>query len=849
MVEVLVMVPEPVRLYNPNGPDRVAVVSVEPSSADEDAYLIRVGRGAQSTHLTGGTTYGPYDEEELEPLFIEAVEMLRGEGFQPSGLHALLTALQSSDAGTRARAAARLGWRRETEAVDALLAALPNAVDDTCALLDALGAIGDTKAITVLREYASRKLLSRRRSAVEALRNLDDEEGLDEARQRALERLPDSLCSLLDTLGEEEATASVDRLVQAVKGLDAQTSGLALDTLYELATPLPVAAVRRLLGQTRFDRPHVWRYVKSVFKRSMLRHDYETFGLLAHEIEAQGRTTTGTTAIVKSGYDGVQRQSSIFRQRTQFYLRRLAWRYLRLLARHRAKTYPYAAAAAIIPYSPKDAEKAQDLLGPYASCYLLHRVAFGESKRFVLDNWRLAFRYANARAMRSIPDNREEKYPELWDAEPRAYLRVLGAARLPEAHVFAVQALSTERLRLAVLQTADHEEVLALLHAPYEPTVELGLHELDRRFDPDHPDWSLLELVLADERPLVSDMGKRWVRRTAPVWTRDADRIVTFLGAANSDMRALVIELARAALHQLPEVRQQLALRLLTLLRRPESAPGAHEGYGQLARLALLDEMGAVLSLEDIMALVTAGSPSAQAVGGELLARRPEAVGELGLERLVAMASADVAHVRAAAHHLIRSAAEELKRDPSPLFVLVESEWPDTRNLAFDLLRTVVHPEALGLDGVTGLIDSNRLDVQAVGCDLVQQHFESLPAEELIYRLAEHPHPALRPFTIELIVNHLPAGPGPFERVQEFFRGGLYDLWPSRQVKRALIDFLGVRGLKDERQAKVAAGLLQELLHVQGRADFERALEALVRLKIAYPELETNIRLRQEGLA
>src|SRR3954452_22696640 len=195
-VVVLVMVPEPVRLYNPNGPDRVAVVSVESSASDENAYLLRVGRGARSTRLSGGTTYGPYDEEELESLFIEAIETLRGEGFLPSGLHAVLAALQNPGVDVRARAAARLGWHRETEAVDALLAALPNAVDDTCAILDALGAIGDTKAVPVLREYAGRKLLSSRRSAVEALRNLGDEEALDEARQRALERLPDSLRSL-----------------------------------------------------------------------------------------------------------------------------------------------------------------------------------------------------------------------------------------------------------------------------------------------------------------------------------------------------------------------------------------------------------------------------------------------------------------------------------------------------------------------------------------------------------------------------------------------------------------------------------------------------------------------------
>src|SRR5262249_20194365 len=402
------MVPEPVRLFNPNGPDRVAVVSVETSATDESAYLIRVGRGARSTRLTGGTTYGPYAEDELEPLFIEAVETLRGEGFLPGGLHALLLNLQSPDARTRARAAARLGWRRATPTVDGLLAALPQAVDDTSAILDALGAIGDTKAVSVLREYAGRKLLSRRRSAVEALRNIGDDEGLDEARKRALERLPDSVRSLLNSLGEEDDTsASIDRVTQAVKALDAQTSGLALDTLYELATPLPVAVVRRVIDQTRFDRPHIWRYVKSVFKRSMLRHDYETFGLIAHAIEALGRTTTGTTATVKSGYDGVQRQSSIFRQKTQHYLRRLSWRYLRLLARHRPKAYPHAAAEAIIHYSPKDAEKPQDLTGPYASCYLLHRIAFGESKRFALDNWRLAFRYVNARAMRSVPDKRE----------------------------------------------------------------------------------------------------------------------------------------------------------------------------------------------------------------------------------------------------------------------------------------------------------------------------------------------------------------------------------------------------------------------------------------------------------
>src|SRR5882757_6965367 len=133
------MVPVILRLFHPQGPDRVAVVSVELSAQGD--FLIRLGRGPSSDRLTQGTTYGPYTETDLDVPHAELIDSLRTEGFFRSGLHALLTALQDGASAVRARAAARLGWRRDTEAVDALLAALPRAVDDVCAILDALGEI------------------------------------------------------------------------------------------------------------------------------------------------------------------------------------------------------------------------------------------------------------------------------------------------------------------------------------------------------------------------------------------------------------------------------------------------------------------------------------------------------------------------------------------------------------------------------------------------------------------------------------------------------------------------------------------------------------------------------------
>src|SRR6185503_3928053 len=181
------MIPDPVRMFRPQGTDRVAIVSAEPSTQGGQ-YLVRLGRGPRFSRLAGGTTYGPYPEDDVAGAMAELVDQLRGEGFLRSGLHALLSDLRSNDSAVRGRAALRLGWRRDPEAVDPLLAALPNAVDDVCCILDALGGLSDTKAVSVLREYAGRKLLSRRRSAVEALRLLDDDEGLTEANQRAMER-------------------------------------------------------------------------------------------------------------------------------------------------------------------------------------------------------------------------------------------------------------------------------------------------------------------------------------------------------------------------------------------------------------------------------------------------------------------------------------------------------------------------------------------------------------------------------------------------------------------------------------------------------------------------------------
>ncbi|MEJ7636999.1 MAG: macro domain-containing protein, partial [Singulisphaera sp.] len=144
--------PGPGAALQREGPDRVAVVSAEPAVGRADTFLIRLAR-AGSRQALPRKRFGPYPAPEVPGRIAEVVDALRSEGSAP-GLAAMLEGLDSPDSAVRARppsGSAGVG----PEAVGPLLDALPRAVDDTCAILDASGPSA-TRAIPALRDYATR---------------------------------------------------------------------------------------------------------------------------------------------------------------------------------------------------------------------------------------------------------------------------------------------------------------------------------------------------------------------------------------------------------------------------------------------------------------------------------------------------------------------------------------------------------------------------------------------------------------------------------------------------------------------------------------------------------------------
>ncbi len=58
----------------------------------------------------------------------------------------------------------------------------------------------------------------------------------------------------------------------------------------------------------------------------------------------------------------------------------------------------------------------------------------------------MSFRFTDSMQVKPPEGVREESIPELWDALPKAYLRLLSAAALPDVHEFEHRAIKRTQL-------------------------------------------------------------------------------------------------------------------------------------------------------------------------------------------------------------------------------------------------------------------------------------------------------------------------------------------------------------------------------------------------------------------
>lgn len=834
-----------VRFFSMTQSPACVMLSLEPApQAGHDAYYVREASGLVPNKLTAGTVYGPFAKTEAVSALEQLQQGYLARGYLERKRRDYLQALLQTDRKARARAAIQVGWRKPAGAVAALLKAAAEATTEISSVIDALAraakqdaGVADARVIAVASEQAQKKLLSRRRSGVEALRALSDASGIATAFESGLARLNSEVALLLSQMSHSDLN-NLPLLKSKLQTLSAPELGLTLDQLYEFDTPLTMAAVREMVFENAL-KPGRFRYTKSIFKRALLRNDAWMLAKLARLFELTRPPAMSTS--IKSGLDGQARQSSIYSQRTRAWLIRASARHLRRLgnfdsnqSRRTGDTANnfLACATALLAELKRDAKFGAQI---FDSAVAAHGLLYPASQ--LRTGKRRLGGYVLAKA--AIVHSARVPFASIWQQHPDAWVGLLAVCEFPAL----CEGIEFDLRTQPELIRKINDQTLTLLY-DVASVRELAGIETTRRFNPAQPDLALCGALL-DGNPFAQSVAVALLRDSSSAWAQNPNAIQDLLTRAGTDAQQKAANAVIAALNnQSQTARAPVLLKMLVAL--PFEDLEAHAG-----RLAVITHFATdypqALSVEHLLAMLDLPQAAPQTAAVAILASMPEGANHIGVERCLRLADSSIAGVRRFALVLIESSLHTIAQEPYGLLRLADGRFPDARDGAFKLIQRIDFAQ-FGFDGILNLCDSNQAPVQKFARDWVRLNLARIDAAALLLRLQEHPHRTMQSFAIELLEHHLAPGAPALARVRAFLQACLRRPRMGRADKDRLLQVLRGRGASDAEQGAMAIAVLNDSLRTATRRDREPLLVALSELSLRYPKEPSDWRM-QTGAA
>jgi hypothetical protein len=563
-------------------------------------------------------------------------------------------------------------------------------------LVTALARCGSTAAIAPLRELIDTKMTPRFLRDAARLALLMVVGAAQRESYRAL--VPAQLLPSADITAQVHA---LERLI-ITKPKEGHAATFALYLLANASSAvdegdeLARAARRMVLAVTRVVRLEGEEIgiARTLTWAAELRGDAELFALLARRFETEPGARYNKTI-------------NYFRRRTA--------RVLRRLGRRSSPDYVKLASELLLQYRDQHAEPVVEssygTWDAFARYWALNFVIYGKSKRYrASDHQRATWVCTgNYRPGGPAPKQREEWFPDLWDAAPEALWRIASSEAATPVILFATRALRDQQEFLSKL--SDEQLAHGMSHG----------HALLRQ----------LAFEIARARPLNLTLVKgalsagiaeadawalAWLETQTTLLTSDAELVVLLITSRSAKVRDAGARLALSATLE-PAVARAVVLRAVAVLMGLSPAPDAEERAQSAAAflIAALPHALADLSLNVLKDLLAHSVSAVAAFGAELVVLRARSG---PLEEGLLQALLDSRHAAVRAHgarilgetppelvkdspellvHFALSANAELREGTRALLGEVARRYPVVgRQLAVELLAALLEPQAQG---------------------------------------------------------------------------------------------------------------------------------------------------------
>jgi predicted DNA-binding WGR domain protein len=398
------------------------------------------------------------------------------------------------------------------------------------------------------------------------------------------------------------------------------------------------------------------------------------------------------------------------------------------------------------------------------------------------------------------------------------------------------------------LRSLGLEVILDLLRHPLPEIQTLGAqilvnHEINVMDLPS----GLIEALLDSPYDNVRVMGVRLFGQLPDqILLERAELILTLATHAIADMREAIRPTIRRLATGDRTFSLTLASQLIQVLLTPEEHEGVHKFLCQLLQTDLPEWMF-VATQETSKQLLETASTAAQEVAGCILSANASTWADSFTTTEIALfGNHEVQAVRTASYAMCQQILQRLHRQPEELLAalpFLESRWDDARLFGFRLFGELLQPEDFTPAVTISICDSIRVDVRAFGRDLVSRCFKETDGQEYLVKFSEHPSTDMQLFATNYLENYAANSPSRLEELIPYFMRVLAQVNRGRVTKQRVFAFLNQEATKSEAAARIVAQVLTRQSAAIAIGDKAKALEALLKIHLIYPEIPLPIKM------
>ncbi|MEM7712247.1 MAG: WGR domain-containing protein [Cyanobacteria bacterium P01_A01_bin.68] len=567
--------------YQKDASDKVYEVDL--CEVESDKYLVNFRYGRRGANLKEGTkTTQPVALREAQQVFDKLVREKTKKGYiDISAASSVTPAVQSvaTDDGRKQailnrladdkpstwkleRAIWRAGELKMKEATPFLINLLGTGEDlrDYC-IAWALGWCNqnsnDKDVIAVLTKLYQSDETSDFVSSIafEATLKVCDEEKKAELQAETIEYLPSFFQELLKKDSSDDFTTELKAYLADCDYQDFEI----LETIYEIDSEIIRPGLIDVISKAPL-KPNYFQRLRHIFKVAEYRRDEEVFGILAYRFEKEsGNFNSGRYVRLENGdflnpykrnynqqtrryenrinevVEELKKPTSriAYSEKTRQYLLNRVWRTLKKLGEESNPDYVKMAVGILLQYCDADGI-GNYYRNPFAYYLNFNHILYENSPRYRLYDRKKWIPKRGYKPGDAEPTVREEAFPQLWEQQPEALLKLLVESECNPVHNFAVKALRTCHKFLASINI---DTIIQLVNKPYEVTAQFGFELALLNYDSKNPNKNLVLALANCLSKQARKQAYKWIKQNQGKFLQDSSFIAGLVTSSQSETR------------------------------------------------------------------------------------------------------------------------------------------------------------------------------------------------------------------------------------------------------------------------------------------------------------------------